>query len=132
MKAENVDVIHDFVNEEKCTHNVVLFAKMISMVLKFWFDSFWLKNINPNFVDFTVVSQIPYSLFCFTAGLLGKLFCVQYICISVHNSSIRIFKIRSISQMGFIKLPADGFIYCANCLYNLPSNFTRKVRTCIN
>ena len=68
------------------------------------------------------------NFFQFLGGVLGKLFCVQYICISIYNSSLRIFKVCSIQKMGFIKLSTDGFFHPAYCLYRIPCYCTCKVR----
>ena len=63
----------------------------------------------------------------FSGGMLGKLFCIQYLCISIHYSSVRIFKVCAIQKMGFIKLSTDGIFYPSYCLYRIPSYCTCKV-----
>ena len=59
--------------------------------------------------------------------MLGKLFCIQYLCISIYYSSLRIFKVCAIQKMGFIKLSTDGIFYPSYCLYRIPSYCTCKV-----
>ena len=59
--------------------------------------------------------------------MLGKLFCIQYLCISIYYSSLRIFKVCAIQKMGFIQLSTDDIFYPSYCLYRIPSYCTCKV-----